>query len=175
MDASFEYKGDSLHDYFHDNKKGFEIFVVSFTMIGILWTAHDRVWSHVGKTSPLLRRLNLFWLLMVVILPVVMNLVTVFGTTATYHLYGTTIFLAQISVMLMHAVVKRDKRLWKHGSNHPFHRTNRSIQIENLIDSVVFAAASVVGALIQSAWMMLIVLFLPVIHQLLDWKYPNGF
>lgn len=76
-------------------------FVVSFLVIYVFWSAHERALSMVDEMPPALRLLNMCWLLLVAFLPFPTALVGRAATTVSVPLYIGTMFVLSVLTSAM--------------------------------------------------------------------------
>ena len=86
----------------------FVSFLVSFLVILLFWSAHQRVFRHVTDTTPTLRLLNVVWLLVIAFLPFPTALVGRGPTTSTTPIYIGSVFLLGAASAAMTFAVSRD-------------------------------------------------------------------
>lgn len=90
-------------------------FVLSFLVIYQFWAAHERVFARITRAVPLLRPLNMLWMLGIAFLPFPTALVGEQTTTSTVPLYigamlGLSIVTTGMSIVAM--------RAWAGGTDH---------------------------------------------------------
>jgi uncharacterized membrane protein len=77
-------------------------FLISFVVIGNLWASHRRVFRYVGSWNGVVGRLNLYWLLMVVLTPFGARLLAASGGFAIrFSVYVVIQVIAQGCLALM--------------------------------------------------------------------------
>ena len=80
-----------------ENKAQIYSFLLSFVVISSFWLGHHRVFEHVKAYTPAIMRLNLLWLLTIVVLPFPTQIVGVYDSDQfTAGLYTATILLLSI-------------------------------------------------------------------------------
>jgi uncharacterized membrane protein len=62
-----------------ENEGVYLAFLVSFIAIAVAWSHHHDVFKYVRRTDGLLRRLNMLWLLMIILIPFATKLLTGFS------------------------------------------------------------------------------------------------
>lgn len=106
----------SAYDYFSENGQLLLAFLLSFFIINQYWRVHEGLFQYVRKYSEAIRRLNAFFLLLIVFLPVntasVNQLDNDDGAVFAHVLYVGNLLLIDIILILMNVFVRRDPRLW---------------------------------------------------------------
>lgn len=80
-----------------ENKPQIYSFLLSFVVISSFWLGHHRVFEHVKAYTPAMMRLNLLWLLTIVVLPFPTEIIGVYDSDQfTAGLYTGTILVLSI-------------------------------------------------------------------------------
>ncbi|MFF0342438.1 TMEM175 family protein [Kribbella sp. NPDC004875] len=80
-----------------DHRQELFTFLLSFVVIANFWLGHHRVFEHVRAYNPLLMRLNLLWLLAIVVLPFPTEIIGTFDSDRfTAGIYVGTILVLSI-------------------------------------------------------------------------------
>ena len=88
-------------------------FIISFTIIGIYWTIHHRLFGYVTKLTPKLITLNLFFLFTIVLMPFSTGIFGEYSRPSTFHL--VTPFAVYIFNICLTGVA--NYFLWSYVSN----------------------------------------------------------
>lgn len=71
-----------------DLAQGFWCYVLSFVVIGVLWMAHHRQFTHIKRVDGVLMWLNIFFLMAVALIPFVTSLMSDYGGPFPVALYA---------------------------------------------------------------------------------------
>jgi uncharacterized membrane protein len=72
-----------LLDYFGDNRDTFLAFLISFLVISRSWTGHHHLFGYVRTLTPGVMNWNIYWLLMIVVMPFATKVLTGDGAFET--------------------------------------------------------------------------------------------
>lgn len=99
--------------FFVDHSDEYVAFLVSFVVIGTHWAGHHRCFRYLRRLGGHLTRLNLLWLLTVVITPFATRVLTAdgpfvvgFGLYAVVQAAAALLFLAMVRVMRRHDLTR---------------------------------------------------------------------
>jgi len=107
VEAAPEVDLDNVWPFIGDHLSLFVSFLVSFLVILLFWSAHQRVFRHVSEMTPTLRLLNTAWLLVIAFLPFPTALIGRGPTTSTTPIYiGTVFVLGAVSAAMTFAVLR---------------------------------------------------------------------
>ena len=116
MEASSDFaEYATIQDLFYENRFKVAAFFVSFWLTWMLWPCHEQLFLEISHFTHVLRRLNLLWMLGIVLLPVLTSTLThnseedAAVKVAVY--IGDILFIRFIG-LLMVLVVYYDKRTW---------------------------------------------------------------
>jgi uncharacterized membrane protein len=102
-----ETEAEVWHSFTHLLHNEYLNFVISFVVIGVFWMAHHQFFRKIHVVDPALRRLNLVWLLLIVLVPFATKVDSEDGDFALGPvLYAVIITLVALVMMVMawHAV-----------------------------------------------------------------------
>ncbi|MGV1007021.1 MAG: TMEM175 family protein [Dermatophilaceae bacterium] len=144
----------------------FVSFVVSFLVIYVFWSAHERALAMVDVMAPRLRLLNMVWLLLVAFLPFPTALVGREASTTSVPLYIGTMFVLSVVTSAMIETAART-------SPHPDVAASRTGWRRTLTwtTPVVFGLCAVVGAV--NAGLGLLGLLLLIVVRVAEGVVPR--
>jgi uncharacterized membrane protein len=141
-------------------------FLLSFVVIASFWLGHHRVFEHVRAYTPAMMRLNLLWLLTIVVLPFPTEIIGAFDTDRfTAGLYIGTILALSICQSALTWMVRGHKELEK---------TDNPIGQPELVGSLLLTGLTVLAFLLASLvpgvhfYAMFLLLLSPVLMRV--WK-----
>jgi uncharacterized membrane protein len=102
-----EVESEGLGTVLTRNDDVFLGFVLSFLVIYVFWTAHDRAFAGVRRPAAGLRALNMWWLLIVAFLPFPTAVVGRHATTSTVPFYIGTMFALSVLTSAMVQIGRR--------------------------------------------------------------------
>jgi uncharacterized membrane protein len=141
-------------------------FLLSFVVIASFWLGHHQVFEHVRAYTPAMMRLNLLWLLTIVVLPFPTQIIGAFDSDRfTAGLYTGTILALSICQSAITWMVSGHKELEK--PDNPVGRPE-------LVSSLLLTGLTVVAFLLASLvpgvhfYAMLLLLLTPILMRV--WK-----
>lgn len=105
----------SVNELLAENNDKFYSFILSFYIISLYWRAHERLFHYVRKYSEAIRRLNAFYLLLIVLVPVntaSINQLETEGSVLPHVLYVGNLLLITITLLVMNLFVRKDPHMW---------------------------------------------------------------
>jgi len=110
----------SLGQWFIQSIPKFVGFVLSFSMIGIYWNIHHRMFGYVKDYDQKLIWLNIFFLMWIVLMPFSSALYSEnFGSNACFIVYCINLIMLGVSVMLLWKYIGSPKRNLSMGLENP--------------------------------------------------------
>jgi TMEM175 potassium channel family protein len=124
-------------------------FLISFAVIGSHWRGHHRLFGDVRRLGGMIVRLNLLWLMMIVVTPFVTNVLTVpnGGFQVRFGLYAVVQMLAGLLSLLMTREMSRHDLLRHEASNEVIPRSYR-----RSVGVVVTFGVSIPLSLVADRW-----------------------
>jgi len=120
------------------NWREYLAFLISFLVIGNYWAGHRRIFRYVNRLNPQVTRLNLIWLLMMVLTPFATRLVTGLGGFGVrFTIYALVQVIAAACLTLISREVIRKDLLRPNAPEDARRRGNA----HNLAIIVVFLAS----------------------------------
>ncbi|MGI8449532.1 MAG: TMEM175 family protein [Streptosporangiaceae bacterium] len=129
------------------NREAYLAFLISFVVIGNHWAVHRRMFRYVNRLNGTLIRLNMIWLLMMIITPFATRILTGNGAFGVrFTIYTLVQVIASTCLLLMSREI-RDKDLMRPGApesaRHPENSHSVTLVVVFLISiPVAFAAGS---------------------------------
>jgi uncharacterized membrane protein len=105
----------TVNELLAENMDKFYSFILSFYVISLYWRAHERLFHFVRKYSEAIRRLNAFFLLLIVLVPVntaSVNQLDTEGSVLPHVLYVGNLLLITITLLVMNLFVRKDPHMW---------------------------------------------------------------
>jgi uncharacterized membrane protein len=146
----------------------FEIYVISFFMIGIYWIAYHQIFNQMVNSDTAVTWLTLIFLFFITLIPLATNVEIGFGYHIVFVLYALvlTIAGALLTITWMHAT--KNKLIDKDLTQREIH----NISLEVIAPTVVFLLSILVSFIdLQTAYYFWIVI-IPV-KIVLRKKYPS--
>ena len=117
-------------------------FLISFTIISLMWNGHDKLFSHVRRLTPFVTGLNFIFMICIVWIPVATAL-TNFKDRESYICYSVTMFTNRLLLAIIGAVIRRDPRMWARASgNRVF---GRGAEVADVVAVALFALAGILA------------------------------
>ena len=117
---------------------GFLCYALSFVVIGVLWVAHHTQFAHIPRVNPLLLWLNLFFLMMVALIPAVTSLMSDYGGPLPTVLYALVLMASCLILATSWWYAGRTPGLMAEGVPVEMRRTG---VLTPLLVAAVFAAS----------------------------------
>ncbi|WP_238161812.1 TMEM175 family protein [Kribbella antibiotica] len=149
-----------------DHRAQIYSFLLSFVVISSFWLNHHRVFEHVRAYTPLLIRINLLWLLAIVLLPFPTEIVGSYPSTQfTAGIYTGTILALSACQTAMTWLIQGHPQL--ENAEDPISRRelNNSFLLTGLTLIAFLLAAFVPGI---TFYAMLLLLLSPVLMRIWD-------
>jgi uncharacterized membrane protein len=116
IDVLTEGPQEPLGDLLTEHLAQFGSFLLSFVVIGRLWTAHHRLVERVGNYDPAFMQVNLVWALTIVVLPFSTQMIAVYSTQRlSVGLYIGTIAVSTTCLSVLSILVHRRPALRREG------------------------------------------------------------
>ena len=146
----------------------FEIYVISFFMIGIYWISHHQIFNQIVNSDTAVTWLTLIFLFFITLIPLATNVEIGFGYQIVFVLYALvlTIAGALLTITWLHAT--KNKLIDKNLTPREIH----NISLEVIVPTVVFLLSILVSFIdLQTAYYFWI-LIIPG-KVILRKKYPS--
>ncbi|MGW6199133.1 TMEM175 family protein [Kribbella sp. NPDC055110] len=149
-----------------DHRQEIFTFLLSFVVIATFWMGHHRLFEHIRAYTPAMMRLNLLWLLTIVILPFPTEIVGAFDTDEfTAGLYIGTILALSVCQSALTWMVHGHKELEK---------PDNPIGQQELVGSLLMTGLTVLAYLLATLvpgvdfYAMFLLLLSPIVMRV--WK-----
>ena len=160
--------------YMKENIQLLMSFLISFFIINQYWRVHEGLFQYVRKYSDTIRRLNAFFLLLIVFLPVntasVNQLDNQDGAISAHVLYVGNLLLIDIVLILMNVVVRRDPRMWSAEHSPP---TSLGLFILS-VAFVILCTTMVVVALVPNPLVLNMLFSLALVTPFVKYLHRRG-
>jgi uncharacterized membrane protein len=94
--------------FVNENSNEYLAFGISFVVIGAQWLGHHRIFRYITAAPPLVSRLNMVWLLMMVLTPFATRVITGDGAFQTrFIFYASVQAVANLALLTLLLVVDR--------------------------------------------------------------------
>ena len=146
----------------------FEIYVISFFMIGIYWISHHQIFNQIVNSDTAVTWLTLIFLFFITLIPLATNVEIGFGYQIVFVLYALvlTIAGALLTITWLHAT--KNKLIDKNLTPREIH----NISLEVIVPTVVFLLSILVSFIdLQTAYYFWIVI-IPA-KVILHKRYPS--
>ncbi|MET9275698.1 TMEM175 family protein [Kribbella sp. NPDC003557] len=141
-------------------------FLLSFVVIANFWLGHHRVFEHVRAYTPAMMRLNLLWLLTIVVLPFPTEIIGAFDSDRfTAGLYTGTILALSICQTAL---------TWMVHGHSELEKPDNPVRQRELVGSLLLTGLTLVAFLLASLvpgvnfYAMLLLLLSPIFRR--AWK-----
>lgn len=145
-------------------------YVVSFTVIGLIWMGHHRVYRMIGSYDRMLMLLDLLQLMVVAFIPFPTRLIGEFGASSRVAtiFYALVLIASGITAALLWLYVLTHRWLLKEGANMP---QARQALGELLLMPALFAVSALVALWsVDVAWIIWWgILALSIVQLFLNW------
>ena len=160
-------KGDVHRLLVHDLAKMSDVYwvyVLSFTVIGLLWLVHHRLFRHIDRADEVLMAVNLFFLMVVAAIPFPSAVLGRYGNErVSVVLYAATMSLAAWLLTALTIVVKRRNLLGPSGSEEGLRQGRWRAATTATVFALSIPIAFVATSIAPLTWMAtLLVRFLPL-------------
>nr|WP_272954713.1 TMEM175 family protein [Kribbella sandramycini] len=153
-----------------DHKPQIFSFLLSFAVIANFWLAHHRVFEHVRAYNPVILRVNLLWLLAIVILPFPTEIVGAYKADQfTAGFYAGAILLLSSCQTALAWLIKGHRELENPEDPVSTRELRNSIVLTGLTLLAFLLAAFVPGV---TFYALLLLLLSPVLMRVLDRVSP---
>ena len=146
----------------------FEIYVISFVIIGVYWIAYHQIFNQIVDSHRVMAWLTLIFLFFITLIPLATNLEIGFGYQVVFVLYALVLTMAGalLTIIWMHATKK--KLINESLTQRQIH----AISLQTLLPTVVFLLSILVSFIdLQIAYYFWIVIIPGKIT--LRKKYPS--
>ena len=146
----------------------FEIYVISFVIIGVYWIAYHQIFNQIVDSHRVMAWLTLIFLFFITLIPLATNLEIGFGYQVVFVLYALVLTMAGalLTIIWMHATKK--KLINESLTQRQIH----AISLQTLLPTVVFLLSILVSFIdLQIAYYFWIVIIPGKIA--LRKKYPS--
>lgn len=145
------------------NQEAYLAFLISFVVIGNHWAVHRRLFRYVNRLNGLVTRLNMIWLLMMIITPFATRMLTGNGGFGVrFALYTLVQVIASACLLLMGREI-RDKHLMRpdtpESARHP--------ENSHTVALVVMFLLSIPVAFAVGAWAFALWAVIPLLSRVL--------
>jgi uncharacterized membrane protein len=145
-------------------------FLLSFVVIANFWLGHHRVFEHVRAYTPSMLRLNLIWLLTIVVLPFPTEIIGAFDSSRfTAGLYTGTILALSISQSAL---------TWMVSGHEVLEKPDNPVSKQELVGSLLLTGLTLVAFLLASLvpgvnfYALLLLVLSPILMRL--WRSRTG-
>jgi len=133
-------------------------FLLSFVVIANFWLGHHRVFEHVRAYTPGMIRLNLLWLLVIVVLPFPTEIVGVYETSAfTAGFYTATILALSLCQTALTWMIRGHQELENPGNPVSSRELTSSLLLTGLTALAFVLATFVPGVRFYAMLLLLLV------------------
>jgi uncharacterized membrane protein len=134
---------DTLGD--SHNREAYLAFLISFVVIGNHWAVHRRMFRYVNRLNGMLIRLNMIWLLMMIITPFATRMLTGNGGFGVRYTIYTLVQIIASACLLLMGRERRAKNLMRpdapESARHPENAHSLALVVTFLISiPLAFAA-----------------------------------
>jgi TMEM175 potassium channel family protein len=146
----------------------FEIYVISFFVIGVYWIAYHQMFNQIVGSDPTVTWLTLLFLFFITLIPFATNLQIGFGYQIVFVLFALVLAMAGalLTITWLHAT--KNKLIDKDLTQREIH----SILLEDILPTVVYFLSILVSFIdLQTAYYFWIVI-IPA-KMILRKKYPS--
>jgi uncharacterized membrane protein len=152
-----------LLDALGGDRDGYLAFLISFAVIGNHWAVHRRIFRYVNRLDGTLVRLNMIWLLMMIITPFATRILTGNGGFGVrFTIYTLVQVIASTSLLLMSREI-RDKDLMRadapESARHP--------ENSHTLTLIVVFLISIPVAFVAGQWAFVLWVAIPVLGRVL--------
>jgi len=146
----------------------FEIYAISFFVIGVYWIAYHQIFNQIVNSDTAVTWLTLVFLFFITLIPFATNLQIGFGYPILFVLFALVLAMAGtlLTITWLHAT--KNKLIDKHLTQREIH----SILLEGIIPTIVYFLSILVSFIdLQTAYYFWIVI-IPA-KMILRKKYPS--
>ena len=146
----------------------FEIYVISFFVIGVYWIAYHQMFNQIVGSDPTVTWLTLLFLFFITLIPFATNLQIGFGYPILFVLFALVLAMAGalLTIIWLHAT--KNKLIDKNLTQREIH----AISLEAILPTVVYFSSILVSFIdLQTAYYFWIVI-IPA-KMILRKKYPS--
>jgi uncharacterized membrane protein len=152
-----------LLDALGGDRDGYLAFLISFAVIGNHWAVHRRIFRYVNRLDGTLVRLDMIWLLMMIITPFATRILTGNGGFGVrFTIYTLVQVIASTSLLLMSREI-RDKDLMRadapESARHP--------EDSHTLTLIVVFLISIPVAFVAGQWAFVLWVAIPVLGRVL--------
>jgi uncharacterized membrane protein len=152
-----------LLDALGGDRDGYLAFLISFAVIGNHWAVHRRIFRYVNRLDGTLVRLNMIWLLMMIITPFATRILTGNGGFGVrFTIYTLVQVIASTSLLLMSREI-RDKDLMRadapESARHP--------EDSHTLTLIVVFLISIPVAFVAGQWAFVLWVAIPLLGRVL--------
>ena len=146
----------------------FEIYTISFFMIGIYWIAYHQIFNQIVNSDTTVTWLTLLFLFFITLIPLATNVEIGFGYQIVFVLYALVLTIAGTLLTILWLHVAKNKLIDKDLTPREIH----NISLEVIVPTVVFLLSILVSFIdLQAAYYFWIVIIPAKI--ILRKKYPS--
>jgi uncharacterized membrane protein len=146
----------------------FEIYTISFFMIGIYWIAYHQIFNQIANSDTALTWLTLIFLFFITLIPLATNVEIGFGYQIVFVLYALVLAIAGalLTITWLHAT--KNKLIDKDLTQREIH----NVLLEAIVPTVVFLLSILVSFVELQAGYYFWIVIIPA-KIILRKKYPS--
>ncbi|MFL6327695.1 MAG: TMEM175 family protein [Nitrososphaeraceae archaeon] len=151
-----------------DSIPEFEIYAISFFVIGVYWIAYHQIFNQIVNSDMTMTWLTLIFLFFITLIPFATNLQIGFGYHILFVLFALVLAMAGtlLTITWLHAT--KNKLIDKHLTQREIH----SILLEGIIPTVVYFLSILISFIDLQAAYYFWILIIPA-KVILSKKYPS--
>ena len=151
-----------------DSIPEFEIYAISFFVIGVYWIAYHQIFNQIVNSDMTVTWLTLIFLFFITLIPFATNLQIGFGYPILFVLFALVLAMAGtlLTITWLHAT--KNKLIDKHLTQREIH----SILLEGIIPTVVYFLSILISFIDLQAAYYFWILIIPA-KVILSKKYPS--
>lgn len=147
---SLDFAGDAVREglgpFLAEHWPVFFAFVLSFAVIGNLWTVHHQLFEYIGGYDPPLVWLNLLWMLSIVVIPLATSMIAAgTATRGVSGFYIATMFVSSCSLLAIRYRTSLRPELQRDGADEDLKLA------ESFVPTAILFVAMLLAILVPAA------------------------